>query len=89
MAEFFYYNLDNNSSLAVEEDGKCFAFGSRSDDGFDDTTFLVYGSLIRFILISRDVIAKVEMPRRSTTGTSCGQVRAVRMYFDNHIRFTV
>ena len=69
MAEFFCYYPDNNGGLAVEEEGKYFAFSSRSDDGFDDATFLVYSSLIRFVFVSRDVVAEIEMPRHSTAGT--------------------
>ena len=69
MAEFFCCYPDNNGSLVVEEEGKCFAFGNRSDNRFDNATFLVYGSLIRFVLVSRDIIAEIEIPRYSTAGT--------------------
>ena len=89
MAEFFCCYPGNNGSLVVEEEGKCFAFGSGSDDWFNDITFLIYGSLIKFILVGRDAIAEVEMPRHSTVSTWYRQVRAVRMYFDNHVRFAV
>ena len=74
MAKFFCCYLDNNGSLAVEEAGKCFAFGSRSDNRFDNTTFLVHSSLIRFVLVSRDVVAEIKMPRGLTASTWNRQV---------------
>ena len=89
MAEFFCCYPDDNGGLAVEEEGKGFTFGNGSDDGFNDAAFLAYGSLVRFVLVSGDVVAEVEMPRGSTAGTWNGQIRAVRMDFDNHVRFAM
>jgi len=49
--------------------------------------FAFHPVYFELVLVSRDIVAEVEMPRRSTAGTWYGQVRAVRIYFDNHIRF--
>ena len=87
IAEFFYYYPDNNSSLAVEEESKCFTFSSRSDNRFNNAAFLVYGSLVRFVLVSGDTVAEIEMSRESTTGTWNRQIRAIRMDYDNYVRF--
>ena len=89
MAKFFYYYPNDNGSFTVEEEGKGFTFGSGSDNEFNDTAFLVCDSLVRFVLVSGNVVAKVEIPRGSTAGIWNGQIRAVRMDFDNHIRFVI
>ena len=72
MAEFFCCYSDDDGSLTVEKEGKGLTFSSGSYDGVCNAAFLACSPLVRFVLLDRGVVTKVEVSSRPTASSLNG-----------------